>query len=162
MKSLKHPQNGFALAEVVVAVLIMSLCMIPILLLFFSTRSNTSSAIFRLRAMELINEASDWVTVCPFNKQEPLAAFASGDIIPIPVNEGKNICLKPFIYAGKAGETYASQYGGNIRRDVKVKAAGSGPSPMKDVEITVSWSEAGKKHHSEMAVLVIDEDFPDY
>lgn len=155
-------RSGFALGEVIIAVLVMSACLVPILLLMSSTRVDTSRAVHRLRAMELINEATDWLTICPYGNLSAFAGFASGDIIPIPIVDGRNKCLKAFISSGKTGEDYSSDYKDLIERTVSIDAPTGVNKPFRLGKIHVSWTESGKKYKYGMGVVVIDETYPDY
>jgi hypothetical protein len=152
-------KSGFSLGEVLAAVLIMSLCLIPVLLLFSKTRTETTRGVHRLRVMELINEAIDWVSICPFGKLESLAGFGSGEIIAIPLGVPDNKCLQPFISEG-SGETYSKDYEGPIKRIIKINDIDNGR--LKEAEIAIDWSEGGGNFCYRMSVLVWDEDFPDY
>ena len=155
-------RHGMALGEVVVAVLIMSVCFVPILLVFANARTDTSRGVHRLRAMELINEAIDWIVICPVENLQKLAGFASGQISPIPAAEGLNRGIKPFIYAEKSGESYAVDYQNALHRDLLIRPTSEPSGLLQEAEVTVTWTESGKSYHYGMSVLVADEDHPDY
>lgn len=162
MRLFKNESGGFALGEVVVAVFILSMCMVPILMLMTGTRTDTSRAVHRLRSMELINETTDWLTICPYDNLSTFAGFSNGPIIPIPIIDGDNKCLQDFISSGKPGQEYSEDYKDLIERSVTIKEPAGKDEPVRLGIVNVSWTEAGKTYKYGMGVVVIDEAYPDY
>lgn len=155
-------KRGFSLSEVVMAVLVMTMCLIPVLLLLSSTRTDTSRGVHRLRMMELANETIDWIMVCPFERLDQLAGFASGDITPVPVVEGSNNRMKPFIVSNPSGMTYAAEYGTSIKRLVTLKDIPDSNGNLKEAEVRVSWKESNQDYSYAISTLVCNEGLREY
>ena len=162
MAHFRRTQGGFSLAEVVVAVLIMTMCLTPILLLFSSTRADTSRGVHRLRMMELANEAVDWIMVCPFDRLDRLAGFASGDLTAVPVTEGTNSRMKPFIVSNPGGIGYASDYQNSIKRVVTIKSVPGSNDLLKEAEVRITWKEIGFDYSYSISTLLSDESLQEY
>jgi hypothetical protein len=157
-----RPSPGFALGEVIIAVFVMCMCFIPILLVLTNARTDTSRGVHRLRAMELINEAIDWVVICPFSGLRKLGGYASTGIIPIPSAKGKNRRLEPFVFVEGSGEVYAEDYNALLDRQLLIKPVDDPSGWLREAEVTITWWESGKQHSYGMSVLIADEENPDY
>jgi hypothetical protein len=145
-----------------VAVSIMLVCLIPVLLLINSTRTETSRAVHRFRVMELINETLDWVHTCPYARIDDLAGFATGEVIGIPITKNENGKLDPFLAEDSSAVEYSGEYSGQIKRTVDVKTVPGEENRLKKVEVLVNWTEANQAFAYRLATLVFNEENPDY
>ena len=144
-------RRGFSFAEIIVAIMVVTMLAVPLFYLVTSTRTDTSKAINYLRAMELANEIIEWANVIPFNKimtlenaggtlVEDLGGTMSSVKIPVQ-NNG--------MWSNLATELqYSNQYPvAFFYRTIDVSSITENV-PWRDyvakVTVTVSWNE-GKK-----------------
>ncbi len=143
--------NGFTFAEIMVAVLVVSVLAIPLSYLVTSTRTDTSKAINYLRAMELANEVIEWANVVPFDKIKTLEN-AGGSLVEDMGGNLQSVKLPVTangMWAGLATQIqYSEQYPtAFFYRQITVGSI-TQSVPWRDyvakVTVTVSWNE-GKK-----------------
>ncbi len=162
MQCQNNRNRGFVLSEIMVAVVIMLLCLVPLLLLITSTRTESSRAVHRLRVFEVINETLDWIHTCPFTTMEKLAGFATGEMAGIPLAKNENLRLDPFLAEDSANVKYSNEYSTTMERLVEVENVTGLENLLKKIRVTVKWSEAGETFSYKLSTLAFNEENPDY
>ncbi|MGM0598482.1 MAG: type IV pilus modification PilV family protein, partial [Candidatus Rifleibacteriota bacterium] len=73
--------GGFGFVEVLIAILIISACAVPIIYMVTSARGDTTRAINYLRAVELANEAIEWVSSARYDQINPTTLAALSETL---------------------------------------------------------------------------------
>ncbi len=174
-------KKALSLIEIIVALTIAVFAGIPILRMVSSSRTETTNSINYLRAMELANEAIEWVNVTNFKDLDNL-----GKILQESIVEQKGSNLTPGQIATTEAEyekwkgsklfqkkiNYSDQYvNAYFYRTIDVKEINNSTikkNLLKKVTVTVKWSE-GKKPSNlnvdsnrskqiQLSVLVINDE----
>ena len=178
-------KKALSLVEIIIALVIAVFAGIPILIMVSSSRKETATSINYLRAMELANEAIEWVNVTKFEDldnlnnileesivQETDSELVPGQIIATDTEykrwKGSNLLSKNLQYS----EQYVNAY---FYRTIEVtNIKGDDINNVKDnllkkVTVTVKWSEGKKitnlnddssdrRHKIQLSVLVINDE----
>lgn len=144
-------RTAFTFAEIIVAILVVTVLAVPLFYLVTSTRTDTSKAINYLRAMELANEVIEWANVIPFAEISKLAQMGGSLVedvggtlksVPVPLKANS-------MWSGLATQIqYSDQYPtAFFYRSITV-ASITHNVPWRDyvaqITVTVAWNE-GKK-----------------
>ena len=176
-----HNKKGFSLAEIVIAVVLAVMAGIPILKMVTTSRTETSSSINYLRAMELANEAIEWANVTKFNDLEKLQSLSES----IVIDNGSSMDTRKVLSAEPEykswlesnqfntdigySEQYIHSYFYRIIEVQDIKDNGNiKDNLLKKVTVTVKWIE-GKKPSNidvdtdrtrqiQLSVLVINDE----
>ncbi|NLI75414.1 MAG: hypothetical protein GX442_03085 [Candidatus Riflebacteria bacterium] len=158
----QNERRGLSFPEIMVAVVVISLCVVPLLWVLNSSRTDTSKAINYLRAVELANEAIEWASVAPLYRKgytndtvrqiggSLVTAVGSGfSPAPIDVTPSANGdwqaegLLAPSL-------TYSEQYNSAFffrTIDVQDVTGGIRQGFLRRVTVTVEWAEGKKPQH---------------
>ncbi|MEW6708416.1 MAG: hypothetical protein AB1403_01210 [Candidatus Riflebacteria bacterium] len=147
------PRKGVSFTEIVIAVTIFAVLAIPLFMSMKSVNMDATRAISHLRALELANEAIDYVRLLPVDKNfDQLALGLSGSIViegqdglvPARIQTGENSYYSGIL----ANELeYSEQYSRSyFYREVEViEQSGREYAPLlKKVVVTVYWSDGEK------------------
>ena len=134
-------KKAFTVTEIIVATCIFVAIFFSLMLLTTSSRKETSKSINYLRALELAQEAVDWVNAVPFDQvtDTNLAAHLSGSLVSLPIPVGKNAnntnAQKP-CYPKEYGKCY-------YFRTVKIENLNgiANNKYMKKINIGIFWNE---------------------
>jgi len=149
---------GISLAEVVVAVLVVGLSVVPLLWVLSSSKTDTSKAINYLRAMELANEALEWANVALSSKKDfnnsdlsgvggALIVSAGSTFVPASIDVATLSKSNPEWVADNLLEktlTYSEQYNSAFfYRTIEAIDIPGGFTQgyLKRVNVTVEWAE---------------------
>ncbi|MBQ2593474.1 MAG: hypothetical protein II567_09380 [Candidatus Riflebacteria bacterium] len=183
MKGLfPHKKQAFGLVEVVIALLVIVCAGIPILKMVFQTRTETSSSVNYLRAMELADEIIEWANASKFQDVDQLEKY-SGSIMNISDSKHEMIKVNTsktnnenwkssglFEENLKYSDHYCNAY---FYRDIKVEPVTSqynnfGNNLLKKVTVKIKWSEgrmpsninldSDRNREIQLSVLVINDD----
>lgn len=182
MKNLIYfKRKAFGLLEVVIALGVAIGALLPILQMITASRTDTTSSISYLRAMELANEVIEWANVATFDEVDKLEGLSGtiiesngGNIVPIKINavESDNIKWKNskiFEKNLQYSEQYSNAYFYRIIKVTPLKGNYFQNDMLKKVSVTVKWCE-GKKPRNlnldseernkqiQLSVLVINDD----
>ncbi|MFZ5951523.1 MAG: type IV pilus modification PilV family protein [Candidatus Rifleibacteriota bacterium] len=146
---IKFFRRGVSFAEIVVAVTVFAIMAIPVYMSMSGVQTDTVKSISYLRAVELANEAIDYVRLIPVDtdfkmKAEGLSGsilIEKPDFAPAPVMTGDNPYYKD-ILADKL--TYSEQYNPSFfYRTVEVgDLSGTSYSGLlKKVVVTIYWDD---------------------
>jgi len=164
-------RSGLGLVEIIVAVVVIAVGLIPLMWLTTATRTDTSKAINYLRALELANEGIEWAQAVPFDRLGELprgpnfGSLYQGVIQVSPQSKFQGTLANSIPYPGQydAGFFFRSLE----VRDVDQESRGF----LKRVTVTVGWNEAKAPefHHDpermravELSCLLFDDDNPEY
>ena len=178
---LSFKATGFGFVEVLIAILIVAACAVPVIYMVTSARGDTTRAINYLRAVELANEAIEWVSSARYSQinsttlaalSETLANDTSGTVEPaeIAVNAPANTAWQSDDFAAEELK-YSEQYNNAFfYREMEVETVdGSylGSDLLKKVTVTVKWSEGkrpsnlnvsdNRNRQVQMSVLVLND-----
>lgn len=155
-----HRRKGLGLIEVVIALVIAVAAGIPILRMVMGSRTETSSSVNYLRAVELADEALEWASVSQFSEVDKLKNL-SGSIIE-DGGSGMTTCRINIKEAGyqswkdseifKTELSYSPQYTtAFFYREIEVEpvepdseAPYISKNLLKKVTVTVKWCEGYK------------------
>lgn len=148
---IKLNKRGFTITEIVIAVVIFVSVFVGLILMSTSTRTETSKSINYLRALQLAQEAVDWINAAPFSEvtdsnlaflRGSLVDPSTGESVKLPVGENE----KKSISETKYPKDYSKCY---YYRTVKIDDIGEIPNSrfLKKVTVGIYWNE-GKKPKS--------------
>ena len=183
MKGLfPYKKHAFGLVEIIVALLIIVAAGIPIMKIIFQSRTETSSSINYLRAMELADEVIEWANVAKFKDVDNLKNL-SGSIVEYTGDKAEMIKINtsevsydnwkdPNLFNNNIN--HSDQYcNAFFYRDIKVEPVTSKYSSfennlLKKVTVKVKWSEgfkpanlnvdSNRNKEIQLSVLVINDD----
>ena len=175
-----NKKKAFGLVEVIIALLVIVSAGIPILKMVFHTRTETSSSVNYLRAMELADEVIEWANASKFKDVDKLSEL-SGSITESSTNKMKNINTAEisnenwknsgfFSKNIKYPNKYSNAY---YYRDIKVEPVTNSYNTfesnlLKKVTVKIKWSEgrvpsnleldSERNREIQLSVLVINDD----
>jgi Tfp pilus assembly protein PilV len=179
---LSTKDNGFGFVEVLIAILIVAACAVPVIYMVTSARSDTSRAINYLRAVELANEAIEWVSSARYSDvnsttlaalSETLANDTSGSVKPveIAVKEPANGVWQSDNFTAdelKYSEQYNNAFFYRKMEVETVEASYLDSGLLKKVTVTVKWSEGerpsnlnvsdNRNRQVQMSVLILNDE----
>jgi len=147
--------------EIMVATTIMLVCLIPILYLLTSTRTETSKTVHRLRVMELVHESVDWIHSCPYGSLEALANVVNGDVAGVPITGNENVKLDPFLAQTPAEMAYSKEYG-PMKRTIDITPVTGSNDWLKKASIRIDWTEGRGAYSWKLSTLCVNENALDY
>ena len=175
-----YKRKAFGLVEILIALSVVVFAAIPILKMVFRTRTETSSSVNYLRAMELADEVIEWANASKFKDLDKLTKL-SGSLIDSSGNEMKKI------NTGEVGNgnwknsgfftdniKYSSNYSNAYYyRDIKVEPVTSQYNTfennlLKKVTVKIKWCEgripsnieqdSDRDREIQLSVLVTNDD----
>jgi hypothetical protein len=143
---------GLGFVEIVVAIVVAAVAMIPIFYSVTSSRSGAAKAINYLRAIELANECIEWVAVIPFAELTPSKVSSLDGSLYVGTGgspAGMVLAGPPahpkWRASGQFADslTYGSQYDrAFFWRAVKVEDVNTfGMNRLKRVSVDIEWNE---------------------
>lgn len=141
MIKMKTNRRAFTMTEIAVAVTVFTMVFIGLSLLTTSSRKETSRSINYLRALELAQEAIDWVDSAPFSEvTDANLEFLKGTLVDPATNNSISITpstndknsIESFVYP----EDYTKCY---YYRTAEIEDLGN--RFIKKVKIGVYWNE---------------------
>lgn len=138
-------KKGFTIAEIVIATVIFVVVFTGIFYMSTSTRAETSKSINYLRALELAQEAVDWINAAPFaDVNETNLAILSGSLVDssngnsIKIPSGDN--AKKSIDETKYPKDYSKCY---YYRTIKIDNINGMPNNrfLKKITVGIYWNE---------------------
>ena len=172
-------KKALGLIEIVIAVVIVVGAGIPILKMVSTSRTETSSSVNYLRALELADEALEWASITNFNDLETKMSSLCGTI----VNDnggGEPINAKPVEYDNWKGSDifesdlkYSDQYStAFFYRIIDVEPITSSSiedKMLKKVTVTIKWCEghrpsnintdsSDRNRQVQLSILVINDE----
>jgi hypothetical protein len=177
-----NKKRALGLTEIIIALAIVVAAGIPILRMVTKSRTETSSSVNYLRAMELADEAIEWASVSKFKDVDNLKSL-SGTIIevngsniePVSINtsevtnehwKGSEIFEKDLKYSDQYSRAY-------FYREISVEPITSKNNDfeanlLKKVNVTVRWCEgympkninlaSDRNREIQLSILVINDD----
>ena len=178
-------KKALSLIEVLIAFTIAVLCGIPILMMVSNSKKDTATSINYLRAMELANEAIEWVNVTKFEDLDNLSNILdksivesyNSELIPVQIGtaEAENKNWKDSNLFER-NLSYSQDYvNACFYRTIDVKDVMADDKNnvannlLKKVTVTVKWSEGktisdlnadsdDRRHKIQLSVLVINDE----
>ena len=175
-----HKRKAIGLIEIVIAAILVVSAGVPILYMVTSSRTETSSSVNYLRAVELADEALEWASASKFSEVDKLANLSgtiiednsgSAHAVALNVAEAENQSWKTsevFASSLNYSDQYATAY---FYREIlveDVKGTYFSDDLLKKVTVIVSWSEgykpsnlnvaSNRSRRVELATLVINDE----
>lgn len=149
-------RKALGLVEIIIAVVLVVGAGIPILKMVTGTRTETSSSVNYLRAVELADEVLEWANGAKFSEVDKLVNLsgsiiedAGSNLVPTKIN-AVQVEYENWKNSGIFNENlrYSSQYtSAFFYREIEVKPVVSqivAANMLKRVTVTVKWSEGFK------------------
>lgn len=145
---------ALSMIEVVIAVFLASMCVVPIFYMVTSSRTDTSKAINYLRAVELANEVIDWISVAEWDSVENMDGGYLGSLVEGSAGSLSSVVIaagtsenpqwkNSSIFVNSAELKYSEQYNSAFfYRKIDVK--NTIPNLLRKITVTVSWAESQK------------------
>ena len=177
-----YKKKALGLIEIIIALLLVVGAGIPILRMVFQSRTETSSSINYLRAMELADEAIEWANISNFKDLDKLKNL-SGTITDYTGSEPDMIKINTSDTTKKKKKNadlfesniaHSNQYSNAFfYRDIKVEPVSSKYNSfeknlLKKVTVTIKWCEGYKpanvnidsdrNREIQLSVLIINDD----